>query len=331
MRAPIRITGHVFEQVEMVIVEIGEDGRIGRGEGCGVYYTDDFADGMVEQIEALREDIVSGLTREELQRRLPPGGARNAIDCAMWDLEAHLHGKGVWDMLSLSPTPVRTAFTIGINSTEEMARQAAKAADYSLIKIKLDAENPVERVAAIRAARPDATLIIDANQGFTLEQLNRIAGALADLDVAMIEQPLPRGGDSELERFQSPVPLCADESCLHRGELPQALERYDMINIKLDKTGGLTEALALAAEARAAGKDLMVGNMVGTSLSMAPAFVIAQLCKFSDLDGPLALKSDFLDGLVYKNGQVGPPKPDFWGGPHTSEMASARRSTETAH
>ncbi|ABI76473.1 mandelate racemase/muconate lactonizing enzyme family protein [Hyphomonas neptunium ATCC 15444] len=331
LRTPIRITGHVFEKIDMVVVEIGQDGHTGRGEGCGVYYTNDFADGMLEQIELVRGDILAGMTREELQSALPPGGARNALDCALWDLDARLDGRGVWDMLSISPDPVRTAFTISINSAEEMARQAAKAADYSLIKIKLDAETPVERVAAIRAARPDATLIIDANEGFSFAQLRRTADALADLGVAMIEQPLPRGGDSELEGYKSPVPLCADESCLHRGELSQALERYDMINIKLDKTGGLTEALALAAEARKAGKALMVGNMVGTSLSMAPAFAIAQLCEFADLDGPLALRSDLVNGLVYRKGMVGPPAPEFWGGPLAPRRLAASHPPETTH
>lgn len=327
LRSPIRITGHVFENIDMVVVEIGEGELIGRGEGCGIYYMHDFADGMLAQIETVRGDIEAGLTRTELQSVLPPGGARNALDCALWDLEARVAGKSVWDMIGIQPDPVRTAFTITLNSPEEMARRAAAASDYSLIKIKLDAELPVERVAAIRSARPDATLIIDANQGFSFPQLRDVAGALADLGVAMIEQPLPRGDDAELAGFRSPVPLCADESCLHRGELAQALDRYDMINIKLDKTGGLTEALALAAEARAAGKKLMVGNMVGTSLSMAPAFAVAQICEFADLDGPLALKGDVLKGLVYHNGHVEAPTPDFWGGQSTSMDHPA----ETAH
>lgn len=312
----------------MVVVEIGENGQIGRGEGCGIYYMHDFADGMLAQIEDIRSDIEAGLTRSDLQKALPPGGARNALDCALWDLEARLAGRSVWDMLGIQPNPVRTAFTIGIDTPSEMARRAAAAEAYSLIKIKLNSEIPVERVSAIRAARPDATLIIDANQGFSFRQLQAIADKLGELGVAMIEQPLPRGDDHELVGYTSPVPLCADESCLHRGELPQALERYDMINIKLDKTGGLTEALELAKDATAAGKKLMVGNMVGTSLSMAPAFAIAQVCEFADLDGPLALKSDVLQGLIYHKGHVQAPAPGFWGGQSQTQPVGAGHRAE---
>lgn len=315
MRAPFRITGYVFETIDTVVVELSEGGAVGRGEGCGVYYLKDFADGMIDQIEAMRGDIEGGLTIEELQQALPAGGARNALDCAMWDLETRKAGKSIWELTGVEGGPVRTVYTIGIEATpEKMAEKAARASAYPLLKIKLDGEEPVERIAAIRKARPDAALIIDANQGFTLEQLQDVTEPLAELGVAMIEQPLPRGGDEGLAYLRSPVPICADESCLHRGELPAALSRYDMINIKLDKTGGLTEALALAAEARAAGKKLMVGNMVGTSLSMAPAFVVAQLCEFVDLDGPLALKSDYLGGMGYNGGAVTAPAPGFWGG-----------------
>lgn len=315
MIAPFRITGYVFEVIDMVAVEIAEDGHVGRGEGCGVYYLKDFADGMIDRLEALRADIEGGLTREELQDALPPGGARNALDCALWDLQARRSGESVFEMTGVEPRRVRTVFTIGIEETpEKMATKAARAKDFPILKVKLDGEAPVERIAAIRDARPDAALIVDANQGFSLDQLKSVAEPLAALGVAMIEQPLPRGGDEGLAGYRSPVPLCADESCLHRGELAPALERYDMINIKLDKTGGLTEALALAREAKAAGKKLMVGNMVGTSLSMAPAFLIAQLCEFVDLDGPLALKSDYLGGMSYDKGIVSAPAPGFWGG-----------------
>lgn len=315
MTAPFRITGYVFEAVDAVVVELGEDGHVGRGEGCGVYYLDDTADGMLDQIEAMRIDIEGGLTRDELQEALSPGGARNALDCALWDLETQITGRSIWDLTGISPKSVETVFTVGIDETpEKMAQKAARARSYPVLKVKLDGEAPVERIAAIREARPDATLVIDANQGFTLAQLKAIVEPLAALGVAMIEQPLPRGGDEGLAGVRSPVPICADESCLHRGELPAALERYDMINIKLDKTGGLTEALALAEKARAAGKRLMVGNMVGTSLSMAPAFVVAQLCDFVDLDGPLNLKSDYLNGMSYDGGTVSAPAPGFWGG-----------------
>lgn len=315
MVAPIRITGHVFERIEMVVVELSEEGHVGRGEGTGVYYLQDAADNMLEQLESLRAVVEGGLSREEAQLALPPGGARNALDCALWDLEASKAGTSVWDIAGMMPRQVQSVYTIGIDDTpEKMAGKAARAAAFPILKIKLDGEMPVERMTAIRRARPDATLILDANQGFTFAQLQQITGPLAALDVKMIEQPLPRGGDAALAGYRSPIPLCADESCLHREELPAALERYDMINIKLDKTGGLTEALALAGDARAAGKKLMVGNMVGTSLAMTPALVVAQLCDFVDLDGPLALKSDYPGGLVFDNGRVDVPRPGVWGG-----------------
>ncbi len=315
MVAPFRITGHVFEVIDMIEVQISDTGNVGRGEGCGAYYLNDFADGMLDQVEALRRDIEGGLSREDLQEAMAPCGARNALDCALWDLETKQTGKSIWDLTGIIPQNQCTVFTIGIEATpEKMAEKAARAKDYPTLKIKLDGETPVERIAAIRNARPDAALVIDANQGFTLAQLEEIVSPLAELGVAMIEQPLPRGGDEGLANFTSPVPICADESCLHRGELPAALERYDMINIKLDKTGGLTEGLALAQEALDAGKRLMVGNMVGTSLSMAPSFVVAQLCDYVDLDGPLNLKSDHLGGMSYKNSLVSQPSAGFWGG-----------------
>ena len=315
MVAPFRITGKVFERGEMLVVALSEGEHVGRGEALGVYYLGETAESLLDQVEAARADIERGVSREDVQAMLPPGGARNAVDCALWDLETARTGASVWSLTGIRPKPLRTAYTIGIGETpEKMAAQAARAKQYPLLKIKLDGETPVERMQAIRAARPDAALIIDANQGFTLPQLESLLEPFAALGVAMIEQPLPRGGDAGLARLRSPIPICADESCLHRGELPDALERYDMINIKLDKTGGLTEALALAAAARAAGKRLMVGNMLGTSLSMAPGYVVAQLCDFVDLDGPLSLKSDYAGGLVYDGGQVSQPAAGFWGG-----------------
>lgn len=314
MKAPFAITGHVFESLESVVVMLEQDGATGRGEGVPVYYLQEEARGLLEQIEVIRPALEAGIGRDELQDMLPPGGARNAVDCALWDLEAKRTGKTVWEMTGIEPAARKTAYTLGIQETPEViAEQAAQARGYPLLKIKLNGDKPVERVAAIRKARPDAEIIIDANQGFSLSLLKSVLEPFAELGVAMVEQPLPRGDDSELEGLSSPIPICADESCLHRGELPDALKRYDMINIKLDKTGGLTEALALAKEARQAGKGLMVGNMLGTSLSMAPAFVIAQLCDFVDLDGPLNLKSDLPAGMAYRNGMVSASQSGFWG------------------
>lgn len=315
LTAPFRITGHVFENADAIMVALVDGDHIGRGEGLGAYYLGETGDSLIEQVEAARADIERGISRQELQDMFPAGGARNALDCALWDLETKHTSQSIWRLTGIDPKPRQTVLTIGIQSSPaEMAECAARASHYPVIKVKLDGEDPVERMTAIRAARPDATLIVDANQGFTFDLLAEVLEPFSKLGVAMIEQPLKRGGDEALENLTSPIPLCADESCLHRGELPAALARYDMINIKLDKTGGLTEALALAKEALSAGKRLMVGNMVGTSLSMAPAFVIAQMCDFVDLDGPLNLKSDVAPGMIYDGATVSLPETGLWGG-----------------
>lgn len=316
MKAPFAITGYVFDSLDAVVVSVEAGGFVGVGEGVGVYYLNENSSVLLEQIEAVRKDIERGVSLDDVQELLPPGGARNAVDCALWDLKVKQSGKSIWELTGIEPKPARTVFTIGIQKTPgEMAENAARAENYPFLKIKLDGVDPVERIAAIRKARPDASIIIDANQGFSFSLLQEVLEPFAELGVAMVEQPLARGGDEALAGFKAPIPLCADESCLHRGELPAALERYDMINIKLDKTGGLTEALALAKQARDAGKGLMVGNMLGTSLSMAPAFVIAQLCDFVDLDGPLNLKSDYPNGMKYSSGVIEAPQAGLWGTP----------------
>lgn len=316
LTAPFRITGHTFIFADAVRVDLIDGDHIGSGEGLGAYYLGENSDTILDQIEAVRSEIEAGIGLDELQDLLPAGGARNAIDCALWDLQCKREKKSIWELTGIKPEPKVTVYTIGIKETpEEMAANAKAASDYPVIKVKLDAQEPVERMSAIRKARPDATLIVDANQGFTAEQLADVIEPFAALDVKMVEQPLPRKGDEALSDFSSSIPLCADESCLHRGELPDALDRYDMINIKLDKTGGLTEALALAKEAQKAGKRLMVGNMVGTSLSMAPAFVIAQFCDFVDLDGPLNLKSDCPLTMDYQGARVNLPNSGLWGHP----------------
>jgi L-alanine-DL-glutamate epimerase-like enolase superfamily enzyme len=236
------------------------------------------------------------------------------VDCALWDLECKRSGKSVWALTGITPAPVTTVFTIGLEPTPEaMAAKAAAAGNAPVLKIKLDGDRPFEKLAAIRAARPDARLVVDANQSWDFDLLRDVLPKCAALDLGMIEQPLPRGDDAILEGFDSPVPLCADESCLDSSELATAARRYSMINIKLDKTGGLTEALKLAREARSLGCGLMVGNMVGTSLGMAPSFVIAQLCDFVDIDGPLLLRYDHPDGLNYDGSVVSGLDPAFWG------------------
>jgi L-alanine-DL-glutamate epimerase-like enolase superfamily enzyme len=312
LRIPFRITGHVFSAVQVLLVSLEESGCRGRGEGAGVYYLDETGDSMLAQAESVRSALQQGADRERLRNLLPAGGARNAIDCALWDLEAKLAGKSIWELTGIAPRETITFNTVGIDTPANMAA-AARLLDTDSIKVKLDGETPVERIAAVRAARPDAVIVVDANQGWTFGQLVELAPRFKELGVAMIEQPLPRGGDQELEGYEPPVPLCADESCLDTSEFEQALRRYQMINIKLDKTGGLTEALDLAALARANGIGLMVGNMVGTSLAMAPGFVIAQFCRFVDLDGALFLKQDRQHPMTCDGGVLAPPGPELWG------------------
>ena len=311
---PFRISGMEWITSPTLVVQVEEDGCVGRGEAQGVFYLDETAAGLFEQVDRVASEIRKGITREELQHLLPAGGARNAVDCALWDLECKKAGKTIWELTGIDPKPVTTVFTIGLEPTpEEMAAKAAAAADAPVLKIKLSDDRPYERLAAIREARPDAELVVDANQGWDFDLLKEVIPKCVDLDLGMIEQPLPRGGDEMLEGFESPITLAADESCLDTSELETSARRYSMINIKLDKTGGLTEALKLAYAAKAKGCKLMVGNMVGTSLGMAPAFVIAQLCDFVDIDGPLLLKYDHPLGLDYEKGVVSALDPRLWG------------------
>jgi L-alanine-DL-glutamate epimerase-like enolase superfamily enzyme len=311
-RTPLRITGHSFSVIHLLHVMIRENGAAGHGEATGVYYLGETRDSMLAQVESARDALEHGADRIDLGRLLPPGGARNAIDCALWDLQAKREGRSIWELTGITPRPVQSVHTISIGTPAEMA-SLARAVDSPLLKVKLDGEGPLERIAAVRAARPDAEVVVDINQGWTFEQLVELAPRFAALGVKMIEQPLPRGGDEELAEYRSPVPLCADESCLDSAEFEQAARCYQMINIKLDKTGGLTEALRLAALARSSGVGLMVGNMVGTSLGMAPGFVVAQLCSLVDLDGALILKNDRNHPISYVHGVMSPPSPELWG------------------
>jgi L-Ala-D/L-Glu epimerase len=311
-RYPFVITGHTFMNVDLLYLTISEEGSTGRGEAAGAYFMDETGASMMADIASVQDAIEAGADRQQLRELLPPGGARNAVDCALWDLEAKQKNSSIWDLTGIRPGPTRTVLTIGIGSPEQMAA-TARTLDSPLLKVKLDADIPLERVSAVRAARPRSEIIVDVNQGWTFAQLVDLAPRLKELGVAMIEQPLPRGGDEALEGFSSPVPLCADESCRCISEFEQAARRYQMINIKLDKSGGLTEALELAALARARGIDLMVGNMTGTSLAMAPGYVVAQLCRFVDLDGAMFLKKDRDHPMSYKNGLVSPPSRELWG------------------
>jgi len=313
-RAPIRIAGHTFLALKVLVVEIADAGYVGRGEAGGVFFLGDTPESCLEQLRARESDVVNGLDRMTLLETMASGGARNALDCALWDLECQLTGRSIWELTGIDPRPLMTLQTIGLEAQpEDVGRMALRLAEAPMLKLKLDADRPVERVQAARDARPDARIMVDVNQGFDLAMLLDVLPAFAELGVELVEQPLALDADHALEGLHSTIPFCADESCLHRGDLPQVMQRYQAINIKLDKTGGLTEALQLAEAAMAAGLKLMVGNMSGTSLAAAPAFVIAQLCDVVDLDGPYNLVSDRPHRLVYRDSIVSEPARRFWG------------------
>lgn len=312
MKAPFRITGYEFSSVQLLHATISTNGAAGHGEAAGVFYLGETGESMLQAAESVREALEKGATRADLLELLPPGGARNAIDCALWDLEAKRSGQSIWALTDIFPGPTTTVLTVGIASPGEMAKTAA-GLDVPTIKVKLDDEKPVERIAAVRAARPDAEIVVDVNGGWTFEQLVEFAPRLRELGVSMIEQPLPRGQDEALETYTPPVTLCADESCLNLDDFEQAAGRYQMINIKLDKTGGLTEALELASLAETHSVQLMVGNMMGTSLAMAPAFVVAQLCHYVDLDGAHFMSHDRDHPMRLAGGFLSAPSPELWG------------------
>jgi L-Ala-D/L-Glu epimerase / N-acetyl-D-glutamate racemase len=309
---PFVITGHTWTHCDVLVVTITENGVTGRGEATGVYYLDETAESMYQQALGIQQALEQGVSREHLQRLLPAGGARNAIDCALWDLEAKQSGQSVFELTGIASSPVITVNTVTIDTPEAMANKA-RAITSPQIKVKLDGELPLERITAVRNARPDADIVVGVNQGWSFSQLVELAPQFKALGIEMIEQPLPRGEDDALEAYQSPIMLCADESCLDTSELEQVVGRYQMVNIKLDKTGGLTEALKLARRAKEQGLTLMVGNMTGTSLAMAPAYVIAQLCDFVDLDGALFLGEDRSFPMSYERGVVTGLQSELWG------------------
>tara|TARA_R110002096_G_scaffold416576_3_gene619729 strand:+ start:176013 stop:176981 length:969 start_codon:yes stop_codon:yes gene_type:complete len=311
LHSPFVITGYTFNDADAVWVTIEKDGHIGRGEANGIYYENETPESMAAQIEAV---IHSRLTHEEVDKLLPRGGARNALDCAFWDLRAKTTGKSIWELLDIVPKPLATVATVSIETPEAMAAKALEYSKYPNLKVKLSADQPIERLEAIRAARPDANLIVDVNQGWSFEELKEYTPHCKRLGLAMIEQPLVRGKDEMLEEYTSDVPLGADESCLDSAEYEQNARRYDVINIKLDKCGGLTDALKIVHMAQRDNKGLMVGNMTGSSLSMAPSYVVGQLCQFVDIDGPLFLEQDIEHALEYADGGIASiPTPELWG------------------
>ncbi len=317
LAAPFRISGYVFEETDAVVVTLADgDGHEGRGEGAGAYYLGDDLERMRADIEAARPEIEKGIDREGLQSLMPPGGGRNAVDCALWELDSARTGRPVWQIAGLPPPrPLKTTFTLGADAPETMAKGALDYRDARAIKVKLTGEAGLDaaRVRAIRAARPDVWLGVDANQGYRKDGLQALVEMLVEQDVALLEQPLARGAEADLQGFVSPVPIAADESALTLADVADLVGRFEVVNIKLDKCGGLTEGLAMAAEARRLGLGIMVGNMVGSSLAMAPAFVLGQLCDIVDLDGPTFLARDREPGVVYRGGLIDCP-PAVWGG-----------------
>jgi L-Ala-D/L-Glu epimerase / N-acetyl-D-glutamate racemase len=315
LRAPFRIARGVKHAADVVTVELRQDGRTGRGESVPYPRYGESVASVIDEIEAVRHELAAGMGRDELQVRLPPGAARNALDAAVWDLEARLSAVPVWTQLGRPPrSPLVTALTVGIDTPERMGDAAAKMAGAEVIKIKVDADDPAARIAAVRRAAPAARLIVDPNESWNIALLDDMQTELVDADVALLEQPLPADADQALAGFAGRVPICADEACHVTSDLPRLRDRYQAVNIKLDKTGGLTEAWRLLHAALAEGFVIMVGCMVCSSLGIAPALEIARDAAFVDLDGPLWLRSDYPDGVRLQGGALLPPPPGFWGG-----------------
>jgi L-alanine-DL-glutamate epimerase-like enolase superfamily enzyme len=301
-------------EARVVVAEITEDAFRGRGECVPYARYGETVDSVLAEIESLHDAIAAGLDRAALQALLPPGGARNALDCALWDLDAKRAGVRAWTLAGRARLdPIKTAYTISLDEPEAMAETARANARRPMLKLKIGGAHDLERVQAVREAAPRSRLIVDANEALDFEGLKRLAPELARLDVKLLEQPLPSGADEALEGWASPVPLCADESLHTRAELDACARRYAVMNIKLDKTGGLTEALALLADTRARGLEVMIGCMVGTSLGIAPAMILAQGVAFADLDAPLLLAKDREPGLNVIGSMIEPPPPELWG------------------
>lgn len=313
---PFRISGHVFTETALLVAELSDGTYVGRGEGNGVYYLGDDIDHMLGEATRVRGDIEAGATREDLQQLLPPGGARNALDCAFWELEAKQAGRPVWELAGLKPPKaLPSTLTLGADSAGNMAKAALAIDAQAPIKVKLtgDLGDDIARIVAIRTARPHAWIGVDANQGYDLPTLTELLPVLVSTRVAQLEQPLRRGREADLDGLKRPLPFVADESALTLADTASLVGRFDVVNIKLDKCGGLTEGLAIARQARLLGLDVMVGNMMGTSLSMAPSFVLGQLCDIVDLDGPTFLACDRVPGVEYRGGMIHCPA-DIWGG-----------------
>jgi len=320
---PFEIARGVMTALPVVHLTLRDrDGRVGHAEAAGVDYDGETPAMIAEQVAAVMSDlqtsapygIVRGETRRRVQDMLPAGGARNALDCALWDLRAKQSGIAAWTDAGLSPLcPLTTVFTLGLGTEADTRRKAREARHYPLLKLKCDGERHVDVVRWVREEHPQARIAVDANQAWSRELLERLLPQLVALGVEMVEQPVRRGEDAQLDGLRSPLPLAADESCTNRASIASLAGRYQFINIKLDKCGGLTEALAMADAATALGVQLMVGNMCGTSLGMAPAFLIGQRCAYVDLDGPLLQTRDRMHAMSCVNGVMQPPTSELWG------------------
>ena len=314
MRGTFRISRGARTETPTIVAEIEAAGALGKAECVPYPHYGESSDSVLAEIESVRPAIEAGMTRAALQDTLPAGAARNALDCALWDLDAKESGKRAWDLAGIDPPlPVASAMTLSLDTPNNMAEAARATAHLPLLKLKLTGDGDLERVTAVRAGAPDSRLIVDANEGWRPAMLDSLLPALADLGVEMVEQPLPAESDDALLGRAFAIPVCADEACHTRADLDRLEGRYPVINVKLDKSGGLSEALALVHEARARGFQVMVGCMVASSLAMAPALLLTPFAEYVDLDGPLLLAEDCQPGLRYDGVTVHPPEPELWG------------------
>lgn len=316
LREPFRIANHVWDAAEVCTVTLSRGGVRGRGEGAPVVYHGETAAQLVGEIESIRPEVERGIDRSALDALMPPGPARCALDCALWDLESRETGRPVHALAGLpAPGPLETAVTITLDTPERMAAQAGRRADHPLLKVKLGGDRDEAAIRAVRAAAPDVRLTVDANTGWTLDRLQEVEPVLVECGVELVEQPLPPEADAALAGFTPHIPIAADESCQTVDDLPRLVGRYQVAVIKLDKTGGLTGALALLHAAEAAGLEAMVSCMIGTSLGMAPARLVGSRCRVVDLDLPLYLARDRDPAIPYERGRMGATPPDLWGAP----------------
>lgn len=315
LREPFTISRETITSIACIQVTLtDEHGNVGRGEAIGIDYAGETPASMIAQIEETRRAIELGVTRVGLQRLLPYGGARNAVDCALWDLEAKRSGVPVWQAAGLHRFEARpTAFSFGIMDEASLRTTARRYADFPLLKVKTNKELGLDPVRILHEEVPNARFIVDPNQAWGVDELTRFAPDFESLNVALLEQPVAVADDELLRSLSLPVPVAADEAFNTRADIPGFVGKYQVLNIKLDKTGGLTEALACAKAGKASGFGLMVGCMIGSSLSMAPGTIIAQMCDYVDLDGPLLQAADVDHPIAYEGGMIAPPKPQLWG------------------